>query len=120
MSERKSGLLLHISSLPSGFGIGDLGPGAYRFADFLQRSRQTYWQILPINPTDHISAHSPYSSLSAFAANILFISPQLLIDEGLLDDSDIANKPDFPLGSVDYNTVMDYKQSILDRAYESI
>jgi len=95
MSERKSGLLLHISSLPCEFGIGDLGPSAYQFVDFLYKTKQRYWQILPINPTDQVSGHSPYSSPSAFAGNTLFISPQLLVDDGLLDKKDISVLPKF-------------------------
>jgi len=64
---RGSGILLHITSLPSPFGIGDLGPGAYRFADFLCETRQSIWQVLPLNPTDPANGNSPYSSASAFA-----------------------------------------------------
>ena len=119
MSDRTSGILLHILSLPCEFGIGDLGPGAYRFVDFLNEAKQQYWQILPINPTDPISKHSPYSSLSAFAANVLFISPQLLVEEGILNENDIASRPEFPSGSVEYDAVVDFKQAVLDRAYEN-
>ena len=119
MSDRKSGILLHISSLPSEFGIGDLGPGAYRFVDFLYKTKQSYWQILPINPTDPISGHSPYSSLAAFAANVLFISPRFLVEEGILTDDDINVKPDFSSTSVQYEAVTAYKQMILNRAYEN-
>ena len=118
MSDRKSGILLHISSLPSEFGIGDLGSGAYRFVDFLYAAKQYYWQILPINPTDPISEHSPYSSLSAFAANVLFISPQLLVEEGILTDDDINVKPGFSSTSVRYEAVVAYKKIVLNRAYE--
>ncbi|MBN1869589.1 MAG: 4-alpha-glucanotransferase [Candidatus Omnitrophica bacterium] len=118
MSERKSGILLHISSLPSEFGIGDLGSGAYRFVDFLSKARQHYWQILPINPTDSISAHSPYSSLSAFAGNILFISLQRLVDEGILSEGDINVRPEFSDKIVQFEAVIKYKKKILDRAYE--
>ncbi|MCK4882682.1 MAG: 4-alpha-glucanotransferase [Candidatus Omnitrophica bacterium] len=119
MSDRKSGILLHISSLPSEFGIGDLGPGAYRFVDFLHKAKQQYWQILPINPTDPISNHSPYSSLAAFAANILFISPQLLVEEGIITAAAIDPKPDFSAVSVEYDAVTAYKQKILNHAYEN-
>jgi len=118
MSDRKSGILLHISSLPCEFGIGDLGPSAYRFVDFLYKAKQSYWQILPINPTDPISGHSPYSSLAAFAANVLFISPQFLAEEGILTDDDINGKPDFSSVSVQYEAAAAYKQMVLNRAYE--
>ena len=111
-SNRKSGILLHISSLPCEFGIGDLGPCADRFVDFLRDSHQGYWQILPINPTDSINEHSPYSSSSAFAGNILFISPKLLVDAGLLDDTDINEKINFPSESVDFDAVVKYKMRL--------
>ena len=75
MFNRGSGVLLHITSLPSVYGIGDLGPEAYRFADFLDTAKQRYWQVLPLNPTDPIYGNSPYSSISAFAGNTLLISP---------------------------------------------
>lgn len=79
---RASGILLHISSLPSRFGIGDFGPSAYSFVDFLKSAGQKYWQILPIGPPGY--GNSPYNCLSAFAGNTAFISPELLAAEGLL------------------------------------
>ena len=90
MNKRASGVLLHISSLPSAYGIGDLGPEAYEWVDFLYKSKQTYWQILPLNPTEEINGHSPYSSNSAFAGNTLLISPDLLVKDGLLSKSDLS------------------------------
>jgi 4-alpha-glucanotransferase len=92
--KRLSGLLLHISSLPSRFGIGDLGPGGLRFADFLEASGQSIWQVLPLNPTLDACGNSPYCSYSAFAGNPLFISPDLLVAEGLLEEPDLWD--DFP------------------------
>ena len=89
MNKRLSGILLHISSLPSAYGIGDLGPYAFAFADFLKSSGQKYWQILPINPTDGINGHSPYSCFSAFAGNPLLISPDILVIDGFLKPSDL-------------------------------
>ena len=83
-NKRGAGILMHISSLPSPFGIGDLGPEAKAFADFLHRSGQKYWQLLPLNPTEQGQGHSPYSSISSRAGNTLFISPDLLANEGLL------------------------------------
>lgn len=118
MSERKSGILLHISSLPCEFGIGDLGPCAYRFVDFLNDAGQSYWQILPIHPTESVTGHSPYSGPSAFAGNILFVSPSLLADEGILTRKDMAMKPEFPAGAVDYDSVTAYKTGLCHRAYE--
>jgi 4-alpha-glucanotransferase len=84
MDKRGSGILLHVTSLPSSYGVGDLGPEAYRFTDFLAQAKQSYWQVLPLNPTNPAYGNSPYSSISAFAGNTLLISPDLLIEEGLL------------------------------------
>jgi 4-alpha-glucanotransferase len=75
MNTRGSGILLHITSLPSPFGIGDLGPQAYKFAEFLFQAQQSYWQVLPLNPTDQACGNSPYSSISAYAGNTMLISP---------------------------------------------
>lgn len=88
-NKRGAGILLHISSLPSAFGIGDLGPEAKKFADFLHRSGQKYWQLLPLNPTEEGQGHSPYSSISSRAGNTLFISPEFLAQEGLMDFTDL-------------------------------
>jgi 4-alpha-glucanotransferase len=90
LQQRSSGLLLHITSLPSAHGVGDLGPEAYRFADFLAASGQTYWQILPLTPVDPGSGFSPYSSPSAFAGNILMISLEKLADENWLSYDDLT------------------------------
>jgi len=115
---RASGILQHITSLPSPFGIGDMGPGAYHFADFLYREKQSYWQVLPLNPTDQACGNSPYSSISAYAGNTLLISPQILLHEGLLSAADIAAIPDFPVARCDYGAVISHKEKILDLAYE--
>ncbi len=114
---RKSGILLHITSLSSKFGIGDMGPAAFAFADFLNRSGQSIWQVLPVGPTSPRYGNSPYSSSSAFAGNPLFISPDLLVQRGLLDMKDLENT-DFPQGRVDYPAVIRYKQRVLRRAFE--
>ena len=118
LHKRASGILLHITSLPSPFGIGDMGPGAYRFADFLHRAKQSYWQVLPLNPTDQACGNSPYSSISAHAGNPLLISPQILINEGLLIAADVADTAGFPVERCDYTQVIPYKEQILDLAYE--
>ena len=89
LQQRSSGLLLHITSLPSAHGVGDLGPEAYRFADFLASAGQTYWQILPLTPVDPGAGFSPYSSPSAFAGNILLISLEKLADDNLLSQHDL-------------------------------
>jgi 4-alpha-glucanotransferase len=117
-NKRASGILLHITSLPSAYGIGDLGPEAYRFADFLAASRQSLWQLLPLNPTGPIWGNSPYSSISAFAANTLLISPDILAGEGLLSKRDLQSKPEFAGHYCDYSRVSVYKEKLLHRAYE--
>lgn len=88
---RKAGILLHISSLPAGYATGDMGPEAYSFARFLCRSGQKYWQVLPLNPTDEKNGFSPYGSTSAMAGNILFISPERLVEQKLLPADEIKN-----------------------------
>ena len=118
MKRRGSGILLHITSLPSPFGVGDLGPEAYRFIDFLAETKQSFWQILPINPTELIYYNSPYHSTSAFAGNPLFISPSLLVKEGLLDKIEFEPLPDFPSNKVDYQRVVDFKSILFQKAYE--
>ncbi len=114
---RASGILLHPTSLPGRFGIGDVGPEAYRFVDLLASMGQTYWQILPLGPTG--PGNSPYSTFSAFAGNTLLISPQQLADQGLLPETAINEAPDFPDAYVDYGKVYDWKTKILVQAYES-
>jgi len=118
MLQRGSGVLCHITSLPSPYGIGDLGPGAYAFTDFLAASRQKIWQILPLNPTDLASDNSPYHSCSAFAFNPLLISPDLLIEDGLLTWSDVESIPDFAKERVEFDRVIPFKKKILSVAYE--
>ena len=116
--DRASGVLLHVTSLPSGYGIGDLGPEAYRFADFLVRANQSYWQILPLPLPTPGPCCSPYYSLSAFAGKTLLISPQLLYRQGLLSKKDIQDRPAFPEASVDYRSVSSYKAKLLNVAFE--
>jgi 4-alpha-glucanotransferase len=111
---RSSGILLHFTSLPGRFGIGDLGPCAYEFADFLADAGQKLWQVLPLNPTGY--GDSPYQCFSAFAGNPLLLSLERLTDQGLLQASDLANVPAFPDDSIDYGAVITYKMSILRRA----
>ncbi|MCX6354835.1 MAG: 4-alpha-glucanotransferase [Candidatus Aureabacteria bacterium] len=118
MNKRRSGVILHATSLPSRHGIGDLGPEAYRFADFLCRAKQSCWQFLPLNPTQEISGNSPYNSNSAFAGNTLLISPELLCEEGLLTEQELRAAPRFPEGRCDYRAVIPYKEGLLSRAYE--
>jgi len=110
---RSSGILLHITSLPGRFGIGDLGPSAYEFADFLVSAGQKLWQVLPLNPTGY--ADSPYQCFSAFAGNHLLLSFERLREAGILEAADLV-KPQFPDDSVDYGRVIDFKLRLLKRA----
>ena len=89
-NKRGAGILLHITSLPSHFGIGDLGPSAKKFADFLYKGKQKYWQILPINPIEEGQGYSPYSSTSSRAGNTLLISPEALVADGLLNAAELS------------------------------
>ncbi|MBA7465531.1 4-alpha-glucanotransferase [subsurface metagenome] len=115
---RGSGILLHITSLPSAYGIGDFGPSAYRFVEALAKARQHYWQILPLNPTRIEYANAPYCSPSAFAANTLLISPELLAREGFLRRDDLEPAPDFPEGRVAYEAAAWYRERLFSLAYE--
>ena len=116
MATRASGLLLHITSLPSRYGIGDLGPAAYNFADFLADTHQRIWQMLPIGPVGY--GASPYSSPSTFAGNPLFISPERLCDQHLLNKDELAPLADLPDGHVDYDRLIPRKRDVLTRAFD--
>ncbi len=111
---RSSGILLHPTSLPGRYGIGELGTDAYEFVDFLYRSGQRLWQILPLGPTGY--GNSPYMSYSAIAGNPLLISLQLLQEKGLLEAEDLENLPEFPLDRVDFDKVIPWKMSLLQKA----
>ena len=114
---RRSGILLHPTSLPGPYGIGDLSDEAYRFIDFLADADQSYWQILPLSPTGY--GDSPYQGLSAFAGNPLLISPARLVEAGHLSAADLADVPDLPQDRVDFGAVIPYKMELLDRAFAS-
>jgi len=111
---RSSGILLHPTSLPGSYGIGDLGPQAYKWIDFLVQTGCSLWQVLPLGPTGY--GDSPYQCFSSFAGNPYLISPGLLLDDGLLIMDDLVNKPDFPVGRVDYGQVINWKIKVLDQA----
>jgi len=119
LKKRKSGVLLHVTSLPSSFGIGDLGPDAYSFVDFLYECHQRVWQLLPLNPTITRYGNSPYNSPSAFAGNPLLLSPLLLYQNGLVSKSDIEERPEFSEDKVDYRLVMEYKEKLFSKAVTS-
>jgi 4-alpha-glucanotransferase len=118
LRRRSSGILLHVTSVPSRYGIGDFGPAAYTFADFLRAAGQNYWQILPLNHTTAKMGYSPYNCFSAFAGNPLLISPDLLHQEGLLTKKEVQDPPRFPPDTVDYGRVSSYKGKLLDAAFD--
>jgi malto-oligosyltrehalose synthase/4-alpha-glucanotransferase len=115
---RGAGILLPVSALPSAFGIGDLGPEAKNFIDFLNRSCQKYWQILPLNPIDSANAYSPYSSISSMAGNTLFISPELLVSYELLYQHEIESCRSLAAGTVNYTEAERIKEDLLKKAFQ--
>src|SRR5215472_9286032 len=112
-AQRSSGILLHPTSLPSAGGIGDLGPAAYEFVDWLAAAKQSLWQVLPIGPAGY--GNSPYSCTSAFAGNVLLISLERLVERGYLDKGRLANFDD-QQGAVDYDRVREIKLPLLREA----
>jgi 4-alpha-glucanotransferase len=111
---RASGLLLHVTSLPSPYGIGDLGSAAFTWIDRLHEAGQSWWQALPLGPTGY--GDSPYQPLSSFAGNGLLISPDYLIEDGLLWASDCEGQS-FPATAIDYDAVIPFKHGLLDRVW---
>lgn len=112
---RKSGVLLHPTSFPGPDGIGDLGPECYRWIDFLSESGCSLWQILPLGPTGF--GDSPYQCFSAFAGNPLLVSPTFLMEKNLLTRDDFLDRPDLPAEYVDFGPAIEWKRTLLDRAY---
>src|SRR6478672_11927637 len=111
---RASGILLHVASLPSPYGIGDVGPAALAWVDRLHAAGQSWWQALPLGPTGY--GNSPYQSLSSFAGNELLVSPDSLIEDGLLRTRDCEGKA-FSAASVDYEAVIPFKNRLLETAW---
>lgn len=111
---RRSGILLHPTSLPSPYGIGDFGDGAYGFVDFLHQAGHQLWQVLPLNPTGY--GDSPFQCFSSIAGNPLLIALDRLSAQGLLSQSALANRPDFPLAHVDFGAVFEFKVPMLTKA----
>ncbi|MBN2416321.1 4-alpha-glucanotransferase [bacterium] len=118
MDKRGAGILLHITSIPGRFGIGDLGPEAFRFVDFLADTGLRFWQILPLNPTNELNDNSPYKSISAFAFNPLLISPELLIEDGFLSRGEVPARGIRTGSQVDYGMATRIKGELLRRAWE--
>jgi 4-alpha-glucanotransferase len=110
---RASGMLLHATSLPSPYGIGDLGSSAYLWVDLLHDAGQRWWQALPLGPTGY--GNSPYQSLSSFAGNGLLISPGYLMSDGLLQPKDCESH--FAPDVVDYDSVIPFKHRLLEKAW---
>jgi 4-alpha-glucanotransferase len=113
--ERSSGIILHPTSLPGPYGIGDLGPEAFRWVDLLKELDCSLWQVLPLGPTGY--GDSPYQCFSAFAGNPYLVSPSLLVEDNLLSAADLLNRPRFPDDHVDYGPVIGWKLHILDLAW---
>lgn len=114
---RASGILVHPTSFPSAYGIGDLGGGAYAFVDFMKIANQKLWQVLPLGPTGF--GDSPYQSFSSFAGNHYLISPDELRNQGWLNDSDLEDKPWFDPRAVDFGRVIHYKMGLLKKAFSN-
>lgn len=118
---RTFGILLHISSLPSAFGIGDLGPAAHAFARALKAAGARVWQFLPLNPTSGGNGHSPYDSPSAFAGNTLFISPEWLVRDGYLSPEDLDGisrpEPGKDPARADFEAVSRQRADLLSKAH---
>ncbi|QJD98427.1 malto-oligosyltrehalose synthase [Mucilaginibacter robiniae] len=116
-NNRGAGILMHITSLPSPFGVGDLGTGAKQFADFLSSSGQKYWQLLPLNPTGEQQNYSPYSAISSMAGNTLLISPEALAEDGLLDAGQLK-KYYLPVDDkANYTEAKKLKDKLFEEAY---
>ncbi len=114
--ERSAGILLHPTSLPGPYGIGDIGPSALKWVDFLYQAGFSLWQVLPLGPTGY--GDSPYQCFSAFAGNPYLISPEALVQDGLLRKQDIEDHPEFPSKSVEYGPVIEWKLTILNNAFQ--
>ncbi len=117
MQERSAGILLSITSLPSSFGIGDLGPEAFAFVDFLANCNQRYWQLLPLNPVEASQGFSPYSSISSHAGNPLLISPEAMVSDGFLPAGSLRLLRSPNRGRVDYRKVATEKTRMIERSF---
>ena len=113
---RSSGILLHVTSLPGRYGIGDLGEESRWFVDCLAEAKQKLWCVLPLGPTG--PENSPYQSRSAFAGNPLLISPQELVRHGYLSRKDLQSPPRFNGSRVQFSAVRRYKESLLEKAFQ--
>jgi len=114
--KRSAGVLLHPTCLPSAHGIGDLGPTAHAYLDWLAAAGVGWWQILPLNPPG--PGHSPYSATSTFAGNPLLINPEIMLDEELLVEADLTPLPAFPEAWVDFELATAWKRELLHKAHD--
>src|SRR5688572_17184434 len=114
---RSSGIILHLTSLPGAYGIGDMGKEAYQFVDFLAECGISFWQLLPLNPIAKRTGYSPYSSTSAFAGNTYLISPDLLVEEGFLDKNALQNISDFKAYKVEFDKAVAFKDQLLQHTF---
>jgi 4-alpha-glucanotransferase len=112
---RASGLLLHVTSLPSPYGIGDVGPSAFAWIERLHDAGQSWWQALPLGPTGH--GNSPYQALSSFTGNVLLISPQSLTKDGLLRSDEDHHRSSSSATAVEYDVVIPFKHQLLETAW---
>ena len=115
--ERSAGILLHPTSLPGKYGIGDLGKEAFKFIDLLIEAGQTLWQVFPLGPTGY--GDSPYQCFSAFAGNPLLVSPDILRKDNFLSDEDLKNLPEQNPAHIDFGKVIEYKKSLLQKAFNN-
>jgi 4-alpha-glucanotransferase len=113
---RASGILLHPTSLAGSYGIGDIGPQAYRWVDYLSKTGCSLWQVLPLGPTGY--GDSPYQCFSAFAGNFYMTSPELLLSEGLLKPDDLIDAEQFPTDRVDFGAIIHWKLALLEKAFD--
>jgi len=116
--ERSAGVLLHPTALPSPFGIGDFGPQAASYVAWLARAGVRWWQVLPLGPPG--PGNSPYSATSSFAGNPAMLSPLALVEDGLLEESDLASVPEFPEFAIDFGWVSAFKAQLLDAVYDRL
>jgi 4-alpha-glucanotransferase len=117
MKRRGNGILLHVTSLPSRFGVGDFGPAGRRFIDFCSRAAQSYWQILPLTPPSPFIGNSPYSGDSAFALNPILVSPEKLVEDGHLDPGEIEGYIQDDPARAEYDKAEAFKNDLLRRVY---
>jgi len=117
--KRSAGILMHLTSLPTAYGIGDLGPAAHRFIKFLSKAHMKYWQVLPMNPITAEQSFSPYSSTSVMAGNILLISPDQLASWGWLSNEELSSYQSKARRKIDYAKAVQLKKELLEKAYQN-